>query len=591
MPGASCPGLTEHQAVLFVSHSHTSTFRIGTRGSALALWQAESVQRALTNRWPEHAFELQVIKPEGDIDKHSSLTAIGGRGVFTSALQVQLLDGRVDLAVHSTKDLPSLAPHGIAIAAYPQREDPRDALVTRHGVPLEDLPANPVIGTSSRRRAAQIKSVRPDADIRDLRGNIDTRLRKGASDDYDAVILASAGLHRMGWQDRITQLLPVEVSCPAPGQGALAIETRSAPDPAWELVASLDDADIRAEVSVERSFLRGVGGGCTTPIGAHAQVERVHGIATVRFWGMLASDDGVRLERVYDEFPLDSATDRAFETANRILRSVSPKWTGVGDRDPLTGLRVLVTGSDSQAAPLVEDLQAAGAEPHRMRTIEIAPVEDDAPIRETLRQAVVGDIDWLVLTSPNAVPAMTRALPDGKLAAKVAVVGARTGEALRDAGIEPDLVSRGPGAVELVEDLVEAGISGSKVACLLSSKARPTLVDGLERAGADVHVVTAYENRLVEALDDETRNLIQGGRIDAITFASPSAVEGFQRLIGVDLPAVSGAGFFAIGPTTSRALRDAGLPVHGEAATQDAGGFVSILRTYFGHGTQTEGNS
>src|SRR5690606_31973568 len=226
------------------------------------------------------------------------------------------------------------------------------------------LPANPVIGTSSRRRAAQIKSVRPDADIRDLRGNIDTRLRKGASDDYDAVILASAGLHRMGWQDRITQLLPVEVSCPAPGQGALAIETRSAPDPAWELVASLDDADIRAEVSVERSFLRGVGGGCTTPIGAHAQVERVHGIATVRFWGMLASDDGVRLERVYDEFPLDSATDRAFETANRILRSVSPKWTGVGDRDPLTGLRVLVTGSDSQAAPLVEDLQAAGAEPH-----------------------------------------------------------------------------------------------------------------------------------------------------------------------------------------------------------------------------------
>src|SRR5690606_28735135 len=116
-------------------------------------------------------------------------------------------------------------------------------------------------------------------------------------------------------------------------------------------------------------------------------------------------------ERVYDEFPLDSATDRAFETANRILRSVSPKWTGVGDRDPLTGLRVLVTGSDSQAAPLVEDLQAAGAEPHRMRTIEIPPVEDDAPIRETLRQAVVGDIDWLVLTSPNAVPAMTRALP------------------------------------------------------------------------------------------------------------------------------------------------------------------------------------
>jgi hydroxymethylbilane synthase len=573
-----------------VSQSHTSTFRIGTRGSALALWQAESVQQALASRWPAHAFELQVIKPEGDIDKHSSLTAIGGRGVFTSALQVQLLDGRVDLAVHSTKDLPSLAPHGVAIAAYPQREDPRDALVTRHGVPLDQLPVNPVIGTSSRRRAAQIKAIRPDADIRELRGNIDTRLRKGASDDYDAVILASAGLHRMGWQDRITQLLPVEVSCPAPGQGALAIEARVSPDPAWELVSSLDDADIRAEVMVERAFLRGVGGGCTTPIGAHAKVERVHGIATVRFWGMLASDDGVRLERVYDEFPLETATDRAFETANRVLRSVAPKWRGVGDRDPLTGLRVLITGSDSQATPLVEDLKAAGADPHRMRTIGIEPVEDDAEIRETLRQATEGELNWLVLTSPNAVPPMARALPDGRLAARIAVVGARTGDVLRKAGIEPDLVSRGPGAVELVEDLVNAGVAGTSVACLLSSKARPTLVDGLKRAGADVRVVTAYENRPVDDLDAITRDVIRGGRIDAITFASPSAVESFRRLAGVDLPAVSGAGFFAIGPTTSRALRDAGLPVHGEASSQDAGGFVTTLRHYFGHDALLKGN-
>jgi hydroxymethylbilane synthase len=126
--------------------SSPQTLRIGTRGSALALWQATTVQNILRDRWPSQGFELEVIRPEGDVDKHSSLTAIGGRGVFTSALQVQLLDGRVDLAVHSAKDLPSLAPEGVAIAAYPQREDPRDALITRHGVPLEELPADPVIG-------------------------------------------------------------------------------------------------------------------------------------------------------------------------------------------------------------------------------------------------------------------------------------------------------------------------------------------------------------------------------------------------------------------------------------------------------------
>jgi hydroxymethylbilane synthase len=593
MPAAFRRRLTHEQAVRFVSLSQTSTpLRIGTRGSALAMWQATTVQRLLHERWPDHDFGLQVIKPEGDLDKHSSLTAIGGRGVFTSALQVQLLDNRIDLAVHSTKDLPSLAPHGVGIAAFPQREDPRDALVTRHNVPLEDLPANPVIGTSSRRRAVQLLAVRPDAQIRELRGNIDTRLRKGRSGEYDAVILASAGLHRMGWEHEITSLLPVEVSCPAPGQGALAIETRIAPDPAWSMIAALDDADIRREVSVERAFLRGVGGGCTTPIGAHAKVERMHGITTVRFWAMLASDDGSRLQRIYEEYPLDGAEDRAFDAAARLLHAVAPKWTGIGDASPLTGLRVVVTGSDAQATSLMQGLRDEGTVPHRMRTIEIEPVEDDSGLRVAVDDAIDGGTGWVVLTSPNAVPALADALGSRTLAASVAVVGNRTGEALREAGIEPDLVSAGPGAVQLVADLGEAGVDGSRVLCLLSDRARPTLVDGLQRAGADVHVATAYRNRPVDHLEDEMRELVRNGRVDVITFASPSAVMSFRTLVGIDLPAMSGAAFFAIGPTTAAALDDAGLPVHGQATSQDAAGFINALRAYFGHTSLTpEGES
>ncbi len=573
-----------------MSHDPTSSdLRIGTRGSALAMWQATTVQQLLRQRWPDHAFELEIIRPEGDLDKHSSLTAIGGRGVFTSALQVQLLDRRIDLAVHSTKDLPSLAPHGVAIAAFPQREDARDALVSRHGVPLEELPRNPVIGTSSRRRAVQLLAVRPDAQIRELRGNIDTRLKKGRSDDYDAVILASAGLHRMGWEDQITSVLPVDVSCPAPGQGALAVETRVAPDLAWHLVVALDDTDVRHEVAAERAFLRGVGGGCTTPIGAHAKVERVHGIATMRFWGMLASDDGARLERIYEEFPLDKAEDLAFESAVRLLHVVAPKWTGVGPANALSGLRVVVTGSDAQGEPLMRDLREHGAAPHRMRTIEIAPVEEDADVRATVDEAVGGSVDWVVLTSPNAVPALDAALQGRLMQARVAAVGNRTADTLREAGIEPALVSAGPGAAQLVEDLAMAGVSGTSVVCLLSDRARPTLVDGLRATGAQVRIVTAYRNQPVPDLDAQTREMVRHGRVDVITFASPSAVENFARLVGHDLPAMSGAAFFAIGPTTAAALHAAGMPVHGEATSQDAAGFIDALRQYFGHTGQPEG--
>jgi uroporphyrinogen-III synthase len=303
---------------------------------------------------------------------------------------------------------------------------------------------------------------------------------------------------------------------------------------------------------------------------------------------MLASDDGARLERIYEEYPLDLAEDRAFDAAARLLRSVAPKWNGVGDANPLAHLKVVVTGSDSQAEPLIDDLREHGADPHRMRTIHIEPMEDDALLRGAISRAVSGEVDWLVLTSPNAVPALDRARQGAALAAKVAVVGTRTADALRKTGLEPDLVSRGPGAVELVEDLKGAGMAGTRVLCLLSNRARPTLVDGLMDAGARVDVVTAYNNRPVDEPDDKTRALVREGLVDVITFASPSAVDSFRRLAGVDLPAVSGAAFFAIGPTTAEALRVAGLPVHGVASTQDPAGFIAALQQYFGHANVTE---
>lgn len=554
------------------SHSQDNqeprSLRIGTRGSALALWQAETVQALLKQRWPGVDSDLVIIRPEGDIDKHSSLRQIGGRGVFTSALQMRMLANEIDLAVHSTKDLPSLAPHGIAIAAFPQREDGRDALISRHGVGLEELPPHPVIGTSSRRRSAQILQVRPDAVIRELRGNIDTRLRKGLSDEFDAVILAAAGLKRMGWDDRITALLPVDVSCPAPGQGALAIETRTDPDPAWDIVKALDDADIRTAVMAERAFLRGVGGGCSTPIGAHARIEHMHGIATLRFWGMLGSDDGSRLQRMYAEWPVDGAIDRAFAAADEMMRVVIPKWTSVALERPLQDRRILVTGSDSHLDSMQERLAHVGAHVSMLPTIAIETVPVELPT----------DADWLVLTSKHAVPAINWAA----VSTPVAAVGEGTAEAIREAGIEPALVADGPGATQLAAQLEGAGVRGKRVTCVLSDIARPELTDLLGSAGAELAVLTGYRNIPATVMPHALRDEIAAGQFEAVTFASPSSVAAFLDLVGIDLPALSGAAMLAIGPTTADAMRQHGLPVHAMAEESTVPGLVAALASYFG---------
>lgn len=554
-----------------------SLLRIGTRGSALALWQAETVQQLLADKHPDQETDLVIIKPEGDVDKHSSLRQIGGRGVFTSALQQRMLADEIDVAVHSCKDLPSLAPHGIAIAAFPQREDSRDALISRHGVGLEDLPANPVIGTSSRRRSAQILQVRPDADIRELRGNIDTRLRKGESDDFDAVILAAAGLKRMGWDDRITTLLPIDISCPAPGQGALAIESRIDPDPAWDVISSLDDKDIRTAVLVERAFLRGVGGGCSTPIGAHAVIEHMHGIATVRFWGMLGSDDGSRLERMYAEWPVEKAVDQAFDAADKIMRVVAPKWTGADIANPLQDRKVLVTGSATHLASTTMALREHGADASALQTVKI----------ETAPVVLPEEIDWLVLTSKHAVPAITWQ----EVNVPVAAVGEGTADAIRAIGVEPSLIAKGPGAKQLASELADQGIDSKNVVCVLSDIARSELTDELAPTGANISVLTGYTNTPMTDIDSDLRDRIAGGEMEAVTFASPSSVSAFVEMIGINLPALSGAAMMAIGPTTADAMRDHGLPVHAEAEKSTVAGFVETIARYFGGNPSGEKSS
>ncbi len=270
---------------------------IASRGSQLALWQARWVGQQLTARG--HQCRVEIVKTTGDKITDVPLAKVGTKGLFTKEIEEALLAGTADLAVHSLKDLPTELPAGLVLAAVPQREDARDALVGRR---LADLPAGAKVGTSSLRRAAQLRKLRPDLAVESVRGNLDTRLRKLDEGRYDAILLAAAGLTRLGWGARIAEILPPEVMCPAVGQGALALETRAA-GAGFDACRALDDPGTHSAVTAERGVLAALGGGCQVPIGAHATVDD----GRLRVWGVVASPDGSELVSAAADGPLAEA--------------------------------------------------------------------------------------------------------------------------------------------------------------------------------------------------------------------------------------------------------------------------------------------
>jgi hydroxymethylbilane synthase len=247
--------------------------RIGTRGSLLAKWQAESVRKQLFQATGVEA-EIVIIKTAGDKMQQAPLTQIGGKGVFIKELEEALLDETIDLAVHSVKDVPTETPSRLCFPAVCRRDDVRDCLVSANGATLANLRQGARVGTSSLRRQAQLRHIRPDLDIRELRGNVDTRLRKVESGEYQAILLAKAGLDRLGLSQRITEILSPDLCMPAVGQGAIAVETRLKDTEAADVLAKLDDAETRTAIIAERALLGALHGGCQVPIGAWARVER-----------------------------------------------------------------------------------------------------------------------------------------------------------------------------------------------------------------------------------------------------------------------------------------------------------------------------
>lgn len=291
------------------------TIRIGTRGSALARVQTDEVVRALKAAWPKVRVEVVPIRPDGDRRKAAPLQSLG-RGTFVKGLEEPLLKHEIDLAVHSAKDMPSTLPDGLIIVAYPPRKDPRDVIVNRWDAEFEDLPSGARLGTSSPRRAGQLLSIRPDLKVVPVRGNVDTRLTKVGEEGYDGVVLAAAGLERLGWTAKVSDYLDPGMCIPDAGQGSLAVEAREDDSEMAELLAAVDDRHTRVTVTAERDFVEATGGGCRVPVAAYATEHE----GTLRIRTMACLPDGSRIFRSTTEASAAEA-DIAGRRAARALEA------------------------------------------------------------------------------------------------------------------------------------------------------------------------------------------------------------------------------------------------------------------------------
>ncbi len=590
--------------------------RVGTRGSQLALIQTQMVVEAIRHNTPAVQIAVHVIKTEGDRNRHDSLTTLGGRGVFVREIEERLLAGEVDFAVHSLKDLPTTQPAALSLVTVLEREDARDVMISRNHLLLNDLPQRATVGSSSQRRAAQLLALRPDLTIADIRGNVDTRLRKLDDGQYDAIVLAAAGLMRLGVAQRITQYFSPDEMLPAVGQGALVIECRADDQSAIELLAPLDHALTRAAVTAERAFLRNLGSGCQLPIAAFAEViqDQLH------LRGLVAQLDGQRIIRaeifgeaaqaeslgaqLADQLMRQGVLELMETTSTPIPRPTSPlqrvppfdaarthgrdvtqgERVGEGAK-PLEGKRIVVTRAREQADELNEKLRALGATPIEWPMIEIAPPEDFAPLDAAIRQ--LEQYDWVVFSSVNGVKYFFERVANGDLRLatsvaapwwgcdlRIAAVGVKTAAALQQRGLRVDAVPEEFLASHSVKALGD--VRGQKILVLRPDIAPSDLAITLSERGAQVDEVIAYRT-----LPVRPEHSIALDQVDAVTLASASAAKNFAaHLNGQAVPET--VCIACIGPSTTKAARQAGLRVDVEAQVHTLDGLVEALAEYFG---------
>ena len=528
--------------------------------------QAKLAADALARRFPDHEFMLVPLVTHGDRHPTLRLTDSAREGVFVKELEQALLDGRAELAVHSAKDLPTMPTPGLTLAAFLERADAHDVLIARPPSTLAQLPSGSRVGTGSPRRAAQIGAIRPDLRAVEIRGNVDTRLRRLAEGAVDALILAAAGLERLGRLGDAHEVLPFSVMLPAPGQGALAIQAVDASQAA-ELAAGIDHADTSRAVRAERLLLRSLGGGCLSAVGAYAAVAGEELVLDA----VVAGEGGGPLLRAQAQGVDDAEVVRQVtarlegEGATRLLRPRAPNG-------PLAGLRIMVTRADDQAVSLTRALEAEGAIAVACPVIAIEPIEVEAD-----RLAALDGYEWAVFTSANGVDRLLAELQRAgrvfPIHIKVAAIGPQTAARLRDRGLHPALMPTRFIAEELADALAAAMTPRARILVARAAGARDVLPDRLRAAGARVDVLELYRavsppglrQRLAQHLD----------RVDMVTFTSSSTAAHFAEAI--DRPLPERVAVACIGPITAQTARDLGMRVDIIAQEYTTRGLVEAI--------------
>jgi hydroxymethylbilane synthase len=555
---------------------------IGSRGSALALAQSEWIAARLRDVAPGVEVVVEKVATKGDKILDVPLALVGSKGLFTKELEIELLEKRVDLAVHSLKDVPTELPKGLVIAAVPERETPFDFLVTKGGRGLAELPEGAVVGTSSLRRQVQLLAKRPDLKMVDIRGNVPTRVERVTAGPLDATIVAAAGLRRLGMGDTPGTLLPLDVMVPAVSQGALGIEIREEDTELAALLQQIVCGDTLAEVTAERAVLVALGGGCQVPLGV---LGRVEGDA-LQLLACACSEDGRIVVRESLSGAKADAAALGRQLAQRLIEEGAAELIGavLGEAAPeltsLRGTRIVVTRAEGQASELVRELDRHGADVQQFPTIAIRSVAPDSPL------GTISEFDWVVFTSANGVTHFEAHLQAAGLdwaalrPCQVCAIGPATAEALRGKGVLVALTPERFVAESLIGALqgIEGGLAGKRFLLPRGNLARPALPEALRRAGAEAEERVVYETVAIDVASEVIDDLIAYGP-NVVTFTSSSTAENFCRILSpTKLQHLKQTAVFAaIGPVTAETVRQHGLVVAVEPETHTISGLVQAI--------------
>lgn len=564
------------------------TIHIGTRGSKLALLQAYKVKKELEQSFSHIEFVVEIIKTKGDKILDVPLSKIGDKGLFTKELEVAMFNGEIDMAVHSLKDLPTTFPEGARLGAVLKRGEIRDALISLNNRKISDLTINDVIATSSLRRKAQLLRINKDFKIIEIRGNVNTRIRKMQEGYCDVMVMAAVGLQRLDLDEYISEMIDLESMIPACSQGAIAIEIREN-DPFIEaMVDKINDADTMTATDAERAFLRTLEGGCQIPVGSYTKIEgdKFH------MTGFVSSIDGSK----YIKETIDGNVGQAVELSVRLATSLFKKGgneilKAIRDENlqysqvylPLRGKVIISTRAVESGDSLPDLLKARGAKLLALPMIGITKSQLRSDEQELMKNLEV--FDWIFFTSKNGVANFFQHLLELKgntelpKRIKMAVMGAKTAIELDYYGYSPNFINEDNTSEDFVNLFIERHNNVSlKILLALGSLADNLLFDRLSVANK-VYRINVYKTVLPDSADNTILEIIRRDKYDLIVFTSPSTFHHFCTFYEEDL--IAKLKMVSIGTTTTKAINEAGFEPLFTAKKSTAEGLRDAIIDYY----------